>query len=55
MNPEHLQAIAVALYEHQAPRYGNGIRPFEELGDWEQRKFLDYARIAVEKWESLKA
>ena len=48
-----LAAIAEALYRYDAPRYGNDIRPYEELGTMEKRKFVALAEIAVRKWQSL--
>lgn len=52
---DQVSAIAEALYRVDAPRYGNDIRPFDELGEWERRRFMLYARIAVAKWEQFKA
>lgn len=52
--PDHLQAIAEALYRLDAPRYGNDIRPFDQLDHWQKKRFQDYARTAIEKWESFK-
>lgn len=45
--------IAEALYRIDAPGYaGNEIRPFRELGHWEQKRFERYAQVAIEKWEA---
>ena len=50
LTPAQANAIGRCLYEYDAPRYGNGIRPYSELGEWEQRKFAELARIAVRKY-----
>jgi hypothetical protein len=48
-----LRAIADAIYRVDAPRYGNDIKPYDELGYHEKFKFETMARIAVMKWQSL--
>jgi pyruvate-formate lyase len=52
---EQLAAIAEVLYRLDAPRYGNDIRPFDEMAAWEQRKFVELARVAVTQWERLRS
>jgi hypothetical protein len=48
-----IRAIADAIYRVDAPRYGNDIKPYDELGYHEKFKFETMARIAVMKWQSL--
>jgi hypothetical protein len=49
-----IEAIADVIYRVEAPRAGNDIKLFDQLGRWEQVKYRTMAENAVSKWESLR-
>jgi hypothetical protein len=53
MTEAQCDQIADAIYRVEAPRYGNDIKPFDELGFWEQKKYRSMAEVAIRKWQAL--
>lgn len=52
--PEQLVQVATVMHRLVADRVGNDVAVYEQLGDWERRKFEGMAAAAIRKWEAIR-